>query len=478
MAYEYNLSPIDIDGAIKAVQDNAFRAEQLRLKYEESISKSVDDQYKMYGGKVRKQDQAEFDGLFSQYAEAQKRYQSLNRFGGNRAELTKAAGDAQMYKNNMMAYIKESTSWGATQTGMAKIYKDGSKLLNRKKYDDAWMNMSSMTTNELKEVYTKEGKNTFPTDFDFKEEDYGPEEVMKFSRAIKQSLPISAPNTIKEMPVIDPATGKPINTLNRNGMIGTIPQDSVNYYRNKISNAAGFADGGYIAESGIHIDPSKRGTFTAAATKHGESVQGFASQVLANKENYSPAMVKKANFARNAAKWKKADGGPMITHVKPSPHTYFELMTRQGRQVPETPNFMAADGMSMPVTDADRQAYNNYVLGMKKLPGYDNVNWQHDQTFQKQAAQQLGFDYSKAAAIQADMQARNQSMPGTIKGVQAGDTWGGDPTWVGNRERHICFRCTRCFLLSLSTYISISRTLFYFNFRSWKHFLQFIFCIF
>lgn len=53
----------------------------------------------------------------------------------------------------------------------------------------------------------------------------------------------------------------------------------------------------------IHIAPSKRGTFTAAATKHGMSVQGFASKVLANKENYSSAMVKKANFARNASKW-------------------------------------------------------------------------------------------------------------------------------------------------------------------------------
>jgi hypothetical protein len=64
------------------------------------------------------------------------------------------------------------------------------------------------------------------------------------------------------------------------------------------------------ADGGIHIDPSKKGTFTAAATKHGESVQGFASQVLANKEDYSPAMVKKANFARNAAHWKHQQGGP------------------------------------------------------------------------------------------------------------------------------------------------------------------------
>ena len=53
----------------------------------------------------------------------------------------------------------------------------------------------------------------------------------------------------------------------------------------------------------IYIKPSKRGTFTAAAKKHGKSVQAFASQVLANPGNYSSAMRKKAQFARNAKKW-------------------------------------------------------------------------------------------------------------------------------------------------------------------------------
>jgi hypothetical protein len=66
------------------------------------------------------------------------------------------------------------------------------------------------------------------------------------------------------------------------------------------------------AKSGIHIKESKKGTFTAAATKRGKGVQEFASQVLANKENYSPAMVKKANFARNAAKWNKAEDGMQV----------------------------------------------------------------------------------------------------------------------------------------------------------------------
>lgn len=70
-----------------------------------------------------------------------------------------------------------------------------------------------------------------------------------------------------------------------------------------------FPDIAEMKSGGIHIKPSKRGTFTAAAKKHGKSVQAFASQVLANKQNYSPAMVKKANFARNASKWHHQDGG-------------------------------------------------------------------------------------------------------------------------------------------------------------------------
>ena len=68
-----------------------------------------------------------------------------------------------------------------------------------------------------------------------------------------------------------------------------------------------------IGENGIHIKPSKRGTFTSAAKKHGMGVQEFAKHVLANKDKFSTAMVKKANFARNAAEWNhKESGGSTI----------------------------------------------------------------------------------------------------------------------------------------------------------------------
>jgi hypothetical protein len=58
------------------------------------------------------------------------------------------------------------------------------------------------------------------------------------------------------------------------------------------------------AKGGIHINPKNKGKFTAYAKSHGKGVQEMAATVLANKENYSPTIVKRANFARNAKKFK------------------------------------------------------------------------------------------------------------------------------------------------------------------------------
>lgn len=77
---------------------------------------------------------------------------------------------------------------------------------------------------------------------------------------------------------------------------------------------------------GIHIKPSKRGTFTAAAKRHHMSVQEFARTVLNNKVNYSTAMIKKANFARNASKWNKKElGGDMTKQYFITPNNIYKL---------------------------------------------------------------------------------------------------------------------------------------------------------
>ena len=120
-----------------------------------------------------------------------------------------------------------------------------------------------------------------------------------------------------------------------------------------------FAEGG-----GIHIKPSKRGTFTAAAKKHGKGVQEFASQVLANKENYSPAMVKKANFARNAAKWHHAFGGDLLTNG-----TVFSngVTTINNGDTHENNKYegvqMGVDNQGIPnLVEQDEVIFNDYVF--------------------------------------------------------------------------------------------------------------------
>ncbi|MBS1960711.1 MAG: hypothetical protein JST04_00740 [Bdellovibrionales bacterium] len=75
-----------------------------------------------------------------------------------------------------------------------------------------------------------------------------------------------------------------------------------------------FEDGGKLPEYSeggkIHIKPENRGKFTASAKAHGMGVQEYARHVLAN-PHASATMKKRANFARNAAKWHHGDGSPL-----------------------------------------------------------------------------------------------------------------------------------------------------------------------
>ena len=90
------------------------------------------------------------------------------------------------------------------------------------------------------------------------------------------------------------------NNIRANAGSGKKPTPEMLEQERKIK--AKYEDGG-----GIHIDPAKRGTFKAQATRMGMGVQEAASKILnAPEGTYSPAMRKKANFAKNFA---KEDGG-------------------------------------------------------------------------------------------------------------------------------------------------------------------------
>jgi hypothetical protein len=64
-----------------------------------------------------------------------------------------------------------------------------------------------------------------------------------------------------------------------------------------------------LGKSGIEIKPENEGKFTRWAQARGMSVQEAASKVMANTDEYPPAVVKMANFAKNAAGWNKEYGG-------------------------------------------------------------------------------------------------------------------------------------------------------------------------
>lgn len=66
-------------------------------------------------------------------------------------------------------------------------------------------------------------------------------------------------------------------------------------------------------EGGIMIKKENRGKFTESANRANMGVQEYARHILANKEDYSPTLIKRANFARNAAKW-NAFGGDLNTY--------------------------------------------------------------------------------------------------------------------------------------------------------------------
>jgi hypothetical protein len=72
------------------------------------------------------------------------------------------------------------------------------------------------------------------------------------------------------------------------------------------SNVMEFAE---FKDGGIHIKPENVGKFTAWAKRHNMSVQEAASHIMANKDKYSSTLVKRANFAKNAAGWKHEEGG-------------------------------------------------------------------------------------------------------------------------------------------------------------------------
>lgn len=75
----------------------------------------------------------------------------------------------------------------------------------------------------------------------------------------------------------------------------------------------GALGGPLFKEGGIMIKKENRGKFTESANRANMDVQEYARHILANKEDYSPTLIKRANFARNFG-GRKAFGGDLNTY--------------------------------------------------------------------------------------------------------------------------------------------------------------------
>ncbi len=108
--------------------------------------------------------------------------------------------------------------------------------------------------------------------------------------------------------VEEQAGGEPFPSANLNQTPEQLTEDT-SMHSDEMSAEETDEPGLSMGKSGIEIKPENEGKFTRWAQARGMSVQEAASKVMANTDEYPPAVVKMANFAKNAAGWNKEYGG-------------------------------------------------------------------------------------------------------------------------------------------------------------------------
>lgn len=214
----------------------------------------------------------------------------------------------------------------------------------------------------------------------------------------RQSYSPPAGNT--ELP-INKSAGRPINLLTdrvTNAAYSSRP-DVVNnqpsYQNSQTDNSSEdnneYRYGGYMyaGGGGINIKPSHEGLFSQAAKAHGMSVQQYAASVLRNKDNHNATLIKRANFARNAAGWSHAEGGYLndednipdggMNDGNTNLNNYGYGITRYGVGGSHEQNKnggiqqgIAPDGQPNLVEQGEVR-YNNYVYSNRLTPNKHNL---------------------------------------------------------------------------------------------------------
>ena len=139
--------------------------------------------------------------------------------------------------------------------------------------------------------------------------------------------------------------------------------------------------------SGIHIKKKNRGKFTKSAKAAGESVQEHARKVLAN-PNATPLQKKRANFARNVAKWKHKDGGI----IKAQEGTKTNFFTKTSNWFSSNKDLVSNIG----------QIGTNLISGLKQNKAIDSQIEANNAQMEADKAASWMNNYKKALLQQTD----------------------------------------------------------------------------
>ena len=159
--------------------------------------------------------------------------------------------------------------------------------------------------------------------------------------------------------VEEQAGGEPFPSDNLNQTPEELTEDT-SMHSDEMSAEETDEPGLSMGKSGIEIKPENEGKFTRWANVRGMSVQEAANKVMANTDEYPPAVVKMANFAKNAAGWNKEYGG--------------SIMAQQGFETTASPevDFNTIDVLQgMDPDNGSMTNFINYNGQVYQLPGDD-----------------------------------------------------------------------------------------------------------
>jgi len=131
-----------------------------------------------------------------------------------------------------------------------------------------------------------------------------------------------------------------------------------------------------MAKSGIEINPENKGKFTAWAKERGMSVAEAANKVMANTDEYSPGVVKMANFAKNARKFKKGKDGLTLKQLPEEFETEAEAIEAGYVKQPDGTFIKEEEILGEETIDRSAEAMENIPAGQSRQDSgfYGNVS--------------------------------------------------------------------------------------------------------